>query len=51
MSFIGPRPCEISIYENMPDWLKKIFTKPGISGLAQIKGGYKISWEKDGLLI
>ena len=25
MSFIGPRPCEISIYENMPDWAKKDF--------------------------
>ena len=47
MSFIGPRPCEISIYENMPDWAKERFSlKPGISGLAQIKGGYKISWKK-----
>ena len=31
----------------MPDWAKERFSlKPGISGLAQIKGGYKISWEK-----
>tara|TARA_Y100001933_G_scaffold229006_1_gene244958 strand:+ start:116 stop:604 length:489 start_codon:yes stop_codon:yes gene_type:complete len=47
MSFIGPRPCELSIYENMPLWAKNRFkVKPGISGLAQISGGYKIPWEK-----
>ena len=47
MSLIGPRPCEITIYEKMPAWAKKRFSvKPGISGLAQIKGGYKITWEK-----
>ena len=47
MSFIGPRPCEISIYENMPQWARNRFrVKPGISGLAQIRGGYNITWEK-----
>lgn len=46
MSFIGPRPCEISIYESMPKWAKNRFkVKPGISGLAQIRGGYNITWE------
>ena len=47
MSFIGPRPCEISIFEGMPIWAKKRFmVKPGISGLAQIRGGYNITWEE-----
>ena len=47
MSFIGPRPCEVSIFEGMPNWAKKRFlVKPGISGLAQIIGGYNITWEQ-----
>ncbi len=47
MSFIGPRPHETSMYKKMPDWAKVRFnTKPGISGLAQVKGGINISWEK-----
>lgn len=47
MSFIGPRPCEVSIFEGMPNWAKKRFlVKPGISGLAQIRGGYSITWEQ-----
>ena len=47
MSFIGPRPHETSIYKEMPDWAKKRFdTKPGISGLAQVRGGIYINWEQ-----
>ena len=47
MSFIGPRPCEISIFKSMPNWAKNRFrVKPGISGLAQIRGGYNITWEE-----
>tara|TARA_A100001035_G_C27786462_1_gene504677 strand:+ start:3619 stop:4212 length:594 start_codon:yes stop_codon:yes gene_type:complete len=47
MSFIGPRPHETNMYADMPSWAKKRFeTKPGISGLAQVKGGIHINWEK-----
>ena len=45
MSFIGPRPCEISIYENMPDWAKERFIKTWNIRFSSNQG-YKISWEK-----
>ena len=45
MSFIGPRPL---LPEYLPfynqDQLKRHLVKPGISGLAQVKGRNSISW-------
>jgi len=47
MSFIGPRPLP-EIYRNRyseNQW-KRHMVRPGLSGLAQIKGRKTISWEK-----
>lgn len=42
MSFIGPRPLKIEYLEEYEEWEKaKLKVKPGLGGLAQIKGnGY-----------
>ncbi|HQC54445.1 MAG TPA: sugar transferase [Clostridia bacterium] len=40
MSYIGPRPLRTEYYEEYSEWeKKKLNVKPGLSGLAQIKGG------------
>jgi lipopolysaccharide/colanic/teichoic acid biosynthesis glycosyltransferase len=48
MSLVGPRPCvvnELGAYSDLNDRYRKRFTmKPGITGLAQIKGRNEISW-------
>ena len=47
MSFIGPRPCLESTLKKMPVWAKKRFTlKPGLTGLSQINGNTKLTWQK-----
>ncbi|MFA7663872.1 MAG: sugar transferase [Clostridia bacterium] len=39
MSFIGPRPLKIEYLAQYKDWEKmKLMVKPGLGGLAQIKG-------------
>jgi len=44
MNFVGPRPVRPIIYskysKNVPGYNKKFAIKPGITGLAQIIGGY-----------
>lgn len=42
MSFIGPRPLKVEYLSEYEDWEKeKLKVKPGLSGLAQVKGnGY-----------
>ena len=51
MSLVGPRPPATYFpydgYENYPDWTKKRFSmRPGITGLAQVKGRNSISWDQ-----
>lgn len=55
MSFIGPRPeREIFIEEfskEMPEFVKRLQVKPGLTGWAQVNGGYDLTprekWELD----
>lgn len=50
MSLIGPRPEREDLTEEfsktLPDFKKRLFVRPGITGLAQINGGYEISPEE-----
>lgn len=47
MSIVGPRPCLLSTYEEMPQWAKKRFEmRPGITGLAQVRGSIALTWEE-----
>ena len=50
MSFVGPRPpvsYELGNYDDFDDRLKSCFTvKPGVTGLAQVKGRNELSWDE-----
>lgn len=47
MSLIGPRPVLPEQLEVVPDWLQHRFrVKPGVTGLAQVKGRRSLSWEQ-----
>lgn len=47
MSLVGPRPCLEITFNEMPEWAKKrIFTQPGLTGLAQVNGNIELSWEQ-----
>lgn len=50
MSFVGPRPpvnYELGDYKDFTGELKKRFrVKPGVTGLAQIKGRNELSWDE-----
>lgn len=46
MSFVGPRPERSYFYQlfapYVPDFEKRLLVKPGITGLAQVNGGYDL---------
>ena len=46
MSFVGPRPEREYFYEifsrKIPDFTARLAVKPGLTGLAQVNGGYDI---------
>lgn len=50
MSFVGPRPERKFFYEKYESELfqfsKRLYVKPGLTGLAQINGGYDIDAEE-----
>ncbi len=46
MSLIGPRPCLPYEYEIYEDWHKKrVYVRPGITGLWQVTGRSEVSFE------
>ena len=49
MSLVGPRPERpsfvLSLSESLPDYPKRCFALPGITGLAQVKSKYDTSIE------
>ena len=47
MSLIGPRPMDPVRFEHSDEFQKqRLLVKPGITGLAQISGNIKFSWEE-----
>ena len=47
LSFVGPRPLYldyIKLYNS--DQMKRLSVKPGLTGLAQIRGGNALSWKE-----
>lgn len=47
LSFIGPRPERpeliVKFSEEIPDFINRNLVKPGLTGLAQVNGGYEMS--------
>ena len=47
MSLVGPRPCTETEYENYLPWQKQRFaTQPGLTGLWQVSGKNKLTFEQ-----
>ena len=50
MSIIGPRPerpyFTAQFHHNIPDFTKRLAVKPGLTGWAQINGGYDLNPEQ-----
>jgi len=55
LTFVGPRPerpeLTIAFSEDIPNFIDRVLVKPGLTGLAQVNGGYtmppeeKIKWD------
>lgn len=47
MSLVGPRPAfERQALEYTDDQRKRLLVKPGMTGLAQVKGGTSLAWDE-----
>lgn len=50
MSFVGPRPeraCFYEVFETyIPGFYRRLWVKPGLTGLAQVNGGYDLKPEE-----
>lgn len=50
LSFVGPRPerpeLTIQFSEDIPNFIERVLVKPGLTGLAQINGGYEMDAEE-----
>lgn len=50
MSFVGPRPERACFYEEfsryIPDFRKRLLVQPGLTGYAQVNGGYHLKPEE-----
>ena len=50
MSFVGPRPERVCFYEKFETYIhgfsKRLLVKPGLTGYAQVNGGYELKPEE-----
>ncbi|MFR3568337.1 MAG: sugar transferase [Paraclostridium sordellii] len=50
MSIVGPRPerpmFTLQFSEETPEFINRLLVKPGLTGLAQVNGGYEINYKE-----